>query len=68
MIGTDSWPLPGLAAAIDAQPPMALIYYALADRWGPALRYRTSNYAVKEASTLYNQMRALYVFLKELAP
>jgi hypothetical protein len=58
----------GLAIDIKAQRPMALIYYGLAERWGPALRYRTANYSASEASILYKEMHALYHFLKELAP
>ncbi len=58
----------GLAADIKAQHQISLIYDALAERWGPALRYRTVKYAASEAPRLYKEMFALYQFLNELVP
>ena len=44
------------------------IYSAVAERWGPNLRYGTSDYGDTEAKRLYNEMEQLYLFLCELEP
>jgi hypothetical protein len=58
----------GLIADIKAQPQVSHIYDALAERWGPALRYRTGKYTLAEASHLYTEMTSVYEFLRELVP
>lgn len=58
----------GLVRDIKSTPAMSLIYDALAEQWGPSLRYRSGNYPAAEASKLYNEMIALYGFLNELVP
>lgn len=58
----------GLAAEINAQREMSALYSALAESWGPSLRYRTTNYAANEAARLYKEMEELYQFLNELVP
>jgi hypothetical protein len=58
----------GLRTAIDRQPRMTALYGALAEQWGPALRYNTRQYSTTEAGRLYSETKQLYQFLKELAP
>lgn len=58
----------GRAGHIKTQRPIMVIYEALVERWGPALRYRTRQYAPTEALRLYNDMEALYDFLNEIVP
>lgn len=47
---------------------MDAIYSALVEKWGPSLRYRTASYSESEAKLLYNQMKQLYQFFKDLVP
>ena len=58
----------GLLPDIKQQAAMDAIYSALADQWGPGLRYRTTKYSAVEANRLYNEMDELYDFLRELVP
>jgi HEPN domain-containing protein len=58
----------GLATDIQAERSISNIYEALAQQWGPALRYRTKKYPPKEATQLYKEMADLYDFLNELVP
>jgi len=58
----------GLRADIQRQPAIEAIYSALAEQWGPSLRYRTAVYGSGEALRLYNEMEQLYSFLRELEP
>ena len=53
---------------IKATRAMSLIYDALAEQWGPSLRYRAKKYPIGEASKLYREMVELYAFLNELVP
>src|SRR5437773_6392791 len=52
----------GLLPEIKAQRLMAGVYFALADKWGPTLRYRTATYQAPEARRLFNEMNQLYIF------
>ena len=56
----------GLLNDIKLQPAMYAVYSALANVWGPSLRYQTQNYSENEAKQLYNQMNQLYKFLQDL--
>jgi len=56
----------GLLPDIKKQVPMAGIYSALVEKWGPSLRYRTARYTTSEANRLYNEIEQLYHFLNEL--
>jgi hypothetical protein len=58
----------GLLPDIKQQSTMDAIYSALADKWGPSLRYRTAKYSGSEANRLYNEMGELYDFLREIVP
>jgi len=58
----------GLLPEIKTQRNMAGLYFALVDRWGPALRYRTAAYSAGEGEHLFNEMNQLYMFLNELVP
>jgi hypothetical protein len=58
----------GLLPDIKQQPKMDAIYSALADKWGPSLRYWAGKYRGGEANRLYNEMNELYDFLRELVP
>jgi HEPN domain-containing protein len=58
----------GLLKDIKVQSRMDAIYSALVDKWGPSLRYRTAGYSESEAKLLYNQMKQLYQFFKDLVP
>jgi hypothetical protein len=58
----------GILPDLKQQPPVYAIYSALADKWGPDLRYRTRAYSAGEAKGLYNEIEELYDFLRELVP
>ena len=58
----------GLLPDIKQQAAMDAIFSALADKWGPSLRYRTAKYSTEEANRLYNEMDDLYSFFRELVP
>lgn len=58
----------GLLKDIKVQSAMDAIYSALVEKWGPSLRYRTASYSESEAKLLYNQMKQLYQFFKDLVP
>jgi integrase len=58
----------GLSPDLKTEPKMFDLFCALAERWGPALRYRTKSYRAGEALQLYNELQELYQFLRELTP
>jgi hypothetical protein len=58
----------GLLKDIKAQSTVEAIYSAIVDQWGPSLRYRTSNYSETEANRLYNQIKELCLFFRDLVP
>lgn len=58
----------GLSSEIQAERRMSGIYSALAEAWGPSLRYRTAAYAPGAARRLYSEFETLYQFLAELVP
>jgi len=69
---THSWEIlveaAGLSPDLKTEPKMFDLFCALAERWGPALRYRTKSYRAGEALQLYNELQELYQFLRELTP
>jgi hypothetical protein len=58
----------GLWGEIQIQPQMAALYSALAELWGPTLRYRTKAYSRAEGLRLYSEMKQPYQFINELEP
>ncbi len=58
----------GLLPDIRKQTAIYAIYSALADQWGPALRYQTTRYTTSRGNQLYREMEQLYKFLNELVP
>jgi hypothetical protein len=69
---THSWEIlveaAGLSPDLKTEPKMFDLFCALAERWGPALRYRTKSCRAGEALQLYNELQELYQFLRELTP
>jgi HEPN domain-containing protein len=57
-----------LRAEINLDRRMRAFYQALADRWGPSLRYSTSRLSKSEAERLYTELKELYRFIVELEP
>ncbi len=53
---------------MQVQTRMYALYQALADQWGPALRYRTRPIGKTEAERLYRELEELYQFVSELVP
>jgi hypothetical protein len=58
----------GLVSEINGQREVRALYFALAERWGPSLRYSSKKYSAREAELLYNEMEELYRFLADLVP
>ncbi len=58
----------GIQPSIEQQHDIYVRYLWLCDQWGPSLRYRTSQFRGREGLNLYNDLKQLYLFLKELIP
>jgi hypothetical protein len=69
---THSWDVlveaAGLSPDLKTETKMYDLFSALAEQWGPELRYRTKSYGTGEALQLYNELQELYQFLRELTP
>ena len=58
----------GLVGDLKSAPKIFGLYSALADAWGPSLRYETGPYHPGQALRLYKEFSQLYQFLRELVP
>jgi hypothetical protein len=69
---THSWDIlveaAGLSPDLKTESKMFDLFSALAEQWGPELRYRTKSYGAGKALQLYNELQELYQFLRELTP
>ena len=69
---THDWPVLVEAAQLNRtirrRTGIKAIYFALADAWGPSLRYQTKPFEPREGERLYKNMAELYQFLRESTP